>query len=119
MELIVIFFRLRKKSFCHERKFLLLKKQVSTMSTIPPLKQSCKSAIKDTLPRFYKQTVEYTILPNCTLSFRSYLFLKSFVNLQALLANMSALYAIYHGPNGLKNIATRVHNATLILHEGG
>lgn len=37
---------------------------------------------------------------------------------QALLANISALYAIYHGPSGLKNIATRVHNATLILHEG-
>eukprot|EP00794_Sanderia_malayensis_P007758 gene7758-8602_t len=37
---------------------------------------------------------------------------------QALLANMSALYAVYHGPSGLKNIATRVHNATLILHEG-
>jgi glycine dehydrogenase len=27
---------------------------------------------------------------------------------QALLANMAAMYAVYHGPNGLKNIATRV-----------
>ncbi len=27
---------------------------------------------------------------------------------QALLANMAAMYAVYHGPQGLKNIATRV-----------
>jgi glycine dehydrogenase len=27
---------------------------------------------------------------------------------QALLANMAAMYAVYHGPSGLKNIATRV-----------
>lgn len=27
---------------------------------------------------------------------------------QALLANMAAMYAVYHGPEGLKNIATRV-----------
>ena len=38
--------------------------------------------------------------------------------LQALLANMSAMYAVYHGPKGLKNIAQRVHNATLLLAEG-
>lgn len=28
---------------------------------------------------------------------------------QALLANMAAMYAVYHGPEGLKNIAKRVH----------
>ncbi|XP_027368973.1 glycine dehydrogenase (decarboxylating), mitochondrial isoform X7 [Abrus precatorius] len=28
---------------------------------------------------------------------------------QALLANMAAMYAVYHGPEGLKNIAQRVH----------
>lgn len=28
---------------------------------------------------------------------------------QALLANMAAMYAVYHGPQGLKNIATRIH----------
>ncbi len=27
---------------------------------------------------------------------------------QALLANMAAMYAVYHGPRGLKNIATRI-----------
>ncbi|PSN55124.1 Glycine dehydrogenase (decarboxylating), partial [Blattella germanica] len=37
---------------------------------------------------------------------------------QALLANMSAMYAVYHGPQGLKEIATRVHNAALLLSEG-
>jgi len=37
---------------------------------------------------------------------------------QALLANMSAFYGIYHGPDGLKNIAKRVHNAALILANG-
>jgi len=31
---------------------------------------------------------------------------------------MSAMYAVYHGPKGLKNIALRVHNATLLLAEG-
>lgn len=28
---------------------------------------------------------------------------------QALLANMASFYAVYHGPKGLKNIATRIH----------
>ncbi|CAG2120077.1 unnamed protein product, partial [Medioppia subpectinata] len=34
---------------------------------------------------------------------------------QALLANMSAMYAIYHGPQGLKNIAKAIHEKTLYL----
>lgn len=29
--------------------------------------------------------------------------------IQALLANMAAMYAVYHGPEGLKEIAGRVH----------
>ncbi len=29
---------------------------------------------------------------------------------QALLANIAAFYAVYHGPNGLRDIATRVHH---------
>ena len=37
---------------------------------------------------------------------------------QALLANISALYVIYHGPQGLRNIAFRVHRSTLVLAEG-
>ncbi|NWQ71983.1 GCSP dehydrogenase, partial [Neopipo cinnamomea] len=37
---------------------------------------------------------------------------------QALLANMSAMFGIYHGSDGLRHIARRVHNATLILAEG-
>lgn len=37
---------------------------------------------------------------------------------QALLANMSAMYAVYHGPQGLKDIATRIHNATTLLAKG-
>ncbi|XP_006627116.1 glycine dehydrogenase (decarboxylating), mitochondrial [Lepisosteus oculatus] len=37
---------------------------------------------------------------------------------QALLANMAVMFAVYHGPQGLKHIAKRVHNATLILAEG-
>ena len=37
---------------------------------------------------------------------------------QALLANMSALYAVYHGPEGLKRIAKRVHHCAMILSEG-
>ncbi|KAG9331525.1 hypothetical protein JZ751_018928, partial [Albula glossodonta] len=38
---------------------------------------------------------------------------------QALLANMAVMFAIYHGPQGLKHIAKRTHNATLILAEVG
>jgi glycine dehydrogenase len=34
---------------------------------------------------------------------------------QALLANMAAMYAVYHGPEGLKAIARRVHTLTRIL----
>uniref|UniRef100_A0A8C4ZWV2 Glycine dehydrogenase (aminomethyl-transferring) n=1 Tax=Gadus morhua TaxID=8049 RepID=A0A8C4ZWV2_GADMO len=37
---------------------------------------------------------------------------------QALLANMAAMFAVYHGPQGLKHIAERTHGATLILAEG-
>ena len=37
---------------------------------------------------------------------------------QALLANMSALYACYHGPEGLKQIAERVHGLTAVLAAG-
>ncbi|XP_012939778.1 glycine dehydrogenase (decarboxylating), mitochondrial [Aplysia californica] len=37
---------------------------------------------------------------------------------QALLANMSAMYAIYHGPKGLKEIARKVHHGALILAKG-
>ncbi|MBL7699728.1 MAG: aminomethyl-transferring glycine dehydrogenase [Chitinophagaceae bacterium] len=35
---------------------------------------------------------------------------------QALLANMAAMYAVYHGPAGLKKIATRVTTLAQILH---
>ncbi|KAG0136954.1 glycine cleavage system P-protein-domain-containing protein [Tuber indicum] len=37
---------------------------------------------------------------------------------QALLANMSAMYAVYHGPKGLKKIAERVYGLARILGEG-
>jgi glycine dehydrogenase len=37
---------------------------------------------------------------------------------QALLANMSAFYAIYHGPQGLKNIAERAINGARVLEQG-
>src|SRR5437868_486592 len=37
---------------------------------------------------------------------------------QALLANMAAMYAVYHGPQGLKNIAKRVALLTQIVAEG-
>lgn len=36
---------------------------------------------------------------------------------QALLANMTAMYAIYHGPEGLKDIAKKVYTATSLLAE--
>jgi glycine dehydrogenase len=37
---------------------------------------------------------------------------------QVLLAVMAGLYAVYHGPDGLRRIATRVHRLTSILSEG-
>src|ERR1017187_9156027 len=37
---------------------------------------------------------------------------------QALLANMASMYAVYHGPEGLKAIASRVHTLTKILAAG-
>ena len=36
---------------------------------------------------------------------------------QALLANMAAMYAVYHGPSGLEAIAGRVHLLAVILAE--
>ncbi len=37
---------------------------------------------------------------------------------QALLANMAAMYAVYHGPQGLKDIATRINILTFALSNG-
>ncbi len=37
---------------------------------------------------------------------------------QALLANMAAFYAVYHGPEGLKRIAERVLRLTTVLAKG-
>ncbi len=37
---------------------------------------------------------------------------------QALLANMASMYAVYHGPDGLKKIAGRVHRMTKALANG-
>ncbi|MEL7003083.1 MAG: glycine dehydrogenase (aminomethyl-transferring), partial [Bacteroidota bacterium] len=37
---------------------------------------------------------------------------------QVLLAVMSGMYAVYHGPQGLKNIATRIHGLTKLLDKG-
>ncbi|KNC97467.1 glycine dehydrogenase [Spizellomyces punctatus DAOM BR117] len=37
---------------------------------------------------------------------------------QALLANMAAMYAVYHGPEGIKQIAQRIHNLTAVFAEG-
>ncbi len=37
---------------------------------------------------------------------------------QVLLAVMASMYAVYHGPEGLRQIATRVHQLTAILASG-
>ncbi|HEX9640020.1 MAG TPA: aminomethyl-transferring glycine dehydrogenase, partial [Candidatus Krumholzibacteria bacterium] len=37
---------------------------------------------------------------------------------QALLANMASMYAVYHGPDGLRAIAEHIHRATRILAAG-
>ena len=37
---------------------------------------------------------------------------------QVLLANIAALYAMYHGPTGIKKIADRIHRLTVILANG-
>ncbi|KNF00314.1 hypothetical protein PSTG_06487 [Puccinia striiformis f. sp. tritici PST-78] len=37
---------------------------------------------------------------------------------QALLANLAAFYAVYHGPHGLRRIADRVHGMTQVLAAG-
>jgi glycine dehydrogenase len=37
---------------------------------------------------------------------------------QVLLAVMASMYGVYHGPKGLKRIATRVHNLTRLLAAG-
>ncbi len=37
---------------------------------------------------------------------------------QVLLANIASMYAVYHGPRGLTQIARRVHQLTVILAEG-
>lgn len=31
---------------------------------------------------------------------------------------MAAMYAVYHGPVGLQNIAARVHNAAILVARG-
>lgn len=36
---------------------------------------------------------------------------------QALLATMAGFYAVYHGPDGLKNIALRIHSIAVLLEK--
>ena len=36
---------------------------------------------------------------------------------QALLANMAAMYAVYHGPQGLRAIAGRIHNLARVVED--
>ncbi|MFZ1497100.1 MAG: aminomethyl-transferring glycine dehydrogenase, partial [Saprospiraceae bacterium] len=36
---------------------------------------------------------------------------------QALLANMAAMFAVYHGPKGIKGIATKIHHQTQVVNE--
>jgi glycine dehydrogenase len=36
---------------------------------------------------------------------------------QALLASMAGMYAVYHGPEGLKTIALRIHQQTTVLRD--
>jgi len=36
---------------------------------------------------------------------------------QALLAVMAGMYAVYHGPEGLKQIATTIHNQAVTIHK--
>ncbi|KAH9065796.1 glycine dehydrogenase [Lactarius vividus] len=36
---------------------------------------------------------------------------------QALLANMAAMYAVYHGPEGLRRISSKVHGLTQLLKD--
>ena len=38
---------------------------------------------------------------------------------QALLANIAGMYAVYHGPDGLIEIANRTHGLAAVLSEGG
>ena len=38
-----------------------------------------------------------------------------FVLAQALLANMVAMYCLYHGRQGLRNISTKIHTLTCDL----
>ncbi len=37
---------------------------------------------------------------------------------QALLANIAASYAVYHGPEGIRDIGARVHRLACIVAEG-
>ena len=37
---------------------------------------------------------------------------------QALLANISAMYGVYHGPDGITKIAKQVHAGALLLAKG-
>lgn len=37
---------------------------------------------------------------------------------QALLATMAGMYAVYHGPDGIKKIASRIHKLTALLNTG-
>ncbi|HPP46923.1 MAG TPA: aminomethyl-transferring glycine dehydrogenase, partial [Accumulibacter sp.] len=37
---------------------------------------------------------------------------------QVLLANLAGMYAVYHGPDGLRSIASRIHRLSALLAEG-
>ena len=44
--------------------------------------------------------------------------LSAHVAAQALLANIAAMYAVYHGPDGLNKIAQRVNGLAAVLAAG-
>ena len=48
----------------------------------------------------------------------NYIYVYFLKKKQALLANMASLYGVYHGPDGLKKIADRVHGMAGIFAAG-
>ncbi|RWW48563.1 hypothetical protein BHE74_00045347 [Ensete ventricosum] len=78
----------------------------------------CTAQVGDLCVNFANRTHNLCSFVSPVSSLKQYLPLMENLNSQALLANMAAMYAVYHGPEGLKAIAQRIHGLSYAFASG-